>query len=93
MNIGVIHTIHDGDAWREMTRSWDPSLAPEGITLLATGTSTEVDRAVCLWSGPSLEAVSAFLTQAIGSIAENDVFAVYDESVAIAGRPAEAAGV
>jgi hypothetical protein len=93
MNIGVIHTIRDGDAWREMIRTWDSSAVPEGIELLATGTSTDVDRALCLWSGPSVETVRTLLDQIAGSFAHNDVFAVYDESVIIAGRPAEAAGV
>jgi hypothetical protein len=93
MNVGVIHTIRDGAAWREMISNWDASAVPEGIALLATGTSTDLDRALCLWSGPSVEAVSALLDQVAGQIADNDAFAVYDESVIVAGRQAEAAGV
>jgi hypothetical protein len=93
MNVGVIHTIRDREAWREMIRNWDSSAVPEGIELLATGTSTDVDRALCLWSGPSLEAVTELLDQVVGPLADNDAFAVYDESVVIASRPAEAAGV
>lgn len=93
MNVGAIHTIRDGKAWREAIANWDPSSVPEGIELLATGTSADVDRAVCLWRGPSAEAVKEMLDQVLGGFAHNDVFALYDESVMIAGRPAEAAGV
>jgi hypothetical protein len=93
MNVGVIHTIRDREAWRELIRSWDPSTLPEGIELLATGTSADVDRALCLWRGPSLEAVTTMLDQVTGHMAGYDAFRVYDESIIIAGRPAEAAGV
>jgi hypothetical protein len=93
MYVGVVHTIKDRNAWTQMVENFDPAALPEGIELLATGTSGDVDRAVCLWRAPSVETLETTLTQSFGDISVNDCFGVLPESVIVAGSRPEAAGV
>ncbi|PRY50143.1 hypothetical protein LY71_104180 [Geodermatophilus tzadiensis] len=93
MYVGVVHTIRDADGWMEMMRGVDPAAMPAGIELLSTGTSQDVDRAVCLWRAPSVEALQTALDQLAGPYAHNDCFGVQDETVMVAGPVQQAAGV
>jgi hypothetical protein len=93
MYVGAIHTIRDADAWTEMMRSLGPDSFPAGLELLATGTSQDVDRAICLWRAPSVEQLQTTLDQMAGQIAVNDCFGVSDEFTSIMGQSPQAATV
>jgi hypothetical protein len=93
MYVGAIHTIRDADAWVEMMRSLGPDSFPAGLELLATGTSQDVDRAICLWRAPSVEQLQTTLDQMAGQIAVNDCFGVSDEFTSIMGQSPQAATV
>jgi hypothetical protein len=93
MYVGAIHTIRDADAWAEMMRSLGPDSFPAGLELLATGTSQDVDRAICLWRAPSVEQLQTTLDQMAGQIAVNDCFGVSDEFTSIMGQSPQAATV
>jgi hypothetical protein len=93
MYVGAIHTIRDADAWAEMMRSLGPDSFPAGLELLATGTSQDVDRAICLWRAPSVEQLQTTLDQMAGQIAVNDCFGVSDEFTSIMGQTPQAATV
>jgi len=92
MYVGVVHTIRDAEGWMEMLRSTDASSFP-GLELLSTGTSADIDRAICLWRAPSLETAQAVLDEVVGQYAQNDCFAVADETVVVAGPVTQAASV
>lgn len=85
MYVGAIHTIRDADAWAEMMRSVGPDSFPAGFELLATATSQDVDRAICLWRAPSVGQLQTTLDQMAGQIAVNDCFGVSDEFTSVAG--------
>jgi hypothetical protein len=91
MYVGVIHTVRDATAWAEMMRSLGPDSFPAGLELLATGTSQDVDRAICLWRAPSVEQLQTTLDQLAGQIAVNDCFGVSDEFTSVAGQSPQAA--
>ncbi len=93
MYVGAIHTIRDATAWAEMMRSLGPDSFPAGLELLATGTSQDVDRAICLWRAPGVEQLQSTLDQLAGQFAVNDCFAVSDEFTEIAGQASQAASV
>lgn len=96
MYVGVIHTIRDRDGWTAMLRGFDPAGMPEGIALEATGTATDVSRAICLWRAPSVEVLQETLDRILGGLAANDCFGVSDESItsAVLSRAgAQVAGV
>jgi hypothetical protein len=92
MYVGVVHTIRDAEGWMEMLRSTDASTFP-GLELLSTGTSADIERAICLWRAPSLETAQAVLDETVGQYARNDCFAVADETVVVAGPVTQAASV
>jgi hypothetical protein len=91
MYVGVVHTVRDATAWAEMMRGLGPDSFPAGLELLATGTSQDVDRAICLWRAPSVEQLQAALDQLAGDIAVNDCFGVSDEFTSVAGPSPQAA--
>jgi hypothetical protein len=93
MYVGVIHTIRDADAWADMMRSLGPDNFPAGLELLATGTSQDFDRAICLWRAPSVEQLQTALDQMVGEIAVNDCFGVSDEFTSVVGQSPQAATV
>jgi hypothetical protein len=86
MYVGVIHTIRDATAWAEMMRSLGPDSFPSGLELLATATSQDVDRAICLWRAPSVEKLQTTLDEVAGQIAVNDCFGVSDEFTSVVGE-------
>jgi hypothetical protein len=91
MYVGAIHTIRDATAWAEMMRSLGPDSFPAGLELLATGTSQDVDRAICLWRAPSVEQLQTTLDEMAGEIAVNDCFGVSDEFTSVVGQSPQAA--
>jgi hypothetical protein len=93
MYVGVIHTVRDAEAWAEMMRSLGPDSFPAGLELLATGTSQDVGRAICLWRAPSVEQLQTTLDQIAGQIAVNDCFGVSDEFTSVVGQSPQGAGV
>ena len=74
-----------------MMRSVAPDSFPAGLELLVTGTSENVDRAICLWRAPSVEQLQSALDQLAGQFAVNDCFAVSDEFTEITGQTSRAA--
>jgi hypothetical protein len=91
MYVGAIHTINDPDAWTRMITDFDPSTLPEGVELLSTGTSEDIQRAVCVWRGPSVEALQTMLDQLLAEISVNDCFALADQYTMIPGAAQSAA--
>ncbi|WP_409332422.1 hypothetical protein [Trujillonella humicola] len=88
MYFGVVHTIRDGGRWEQMLANADLSTLPEGVDLMSTCTATDTARALCLWRVPSREVLDGVLDQLVGDNAINDVFAVDERSVIVAGQPA-----
>ena len=93
MYVGVIHTIRDQGQWDKAVGGLDLSALPEGVELLATGTSQGVDRALCFWRAPSVEQVQTMLDELLGSAAANDCFAMADDRVMLPGASSQAASV
>jgi hypothetical protein len=80
----AIHTIRDRGRWEEMMRGFDPSTLPAGTDLIATATSIDVDRAICLWQAPDVPGLQAILDDLAGEFAVNDLFPASDEFTMVA---------
>ena len=80
MYVGAIHTINNPDAWTRLITDFDRSTLPEGVELLSTGTSEDIRRAVCIWRGPSVEALQTMLDQQLADTSINDCFALADST-------------
>ena len=85
MYVGAIHTINNADAWTRLITDFDPSTLPEGVELLSTGTSEDIRRAVCIWRGPTVEALQTMLDQMLADTSINDCFALADQYTMIPG--------
>ncbi len=92
MYVGAIHTINNPDAWTRLITDFDRSTLPEGVELLSTGTSEDIRRAVCIWRGPSVEALQTMLDQQLADTSSNDCFALADQYTLIF-RTTQAAAV
>jgi hypothetical protein len=86
MYAAVIHTVKDRKGWDEVLRSFDPASIAEGFELLATGTSEDTARTICLWRAPSVEALQKMLDEGYGELAVNDCFGVPDHYAYVAGQ-------
>lgn len=93
MHVGVVHTIRDQGRWDEALAAWDLSSLPEGFELLATGTSQDVDRCLCLWRAPSVASLQRTLDDVTGDAAVNDCFAMADDRVMLPALGEQTASV
>ena len=77
MYVSVIHTISEPDPfWAAAEAGLD---TPEGVTLHSSYPNGDGSKAVCLWEGPSADAVRDFVDGAAGSYASNEYFEVNAE--------------
>lgn len=73
MFIIVEHTISDPARVQEITQSAE---IPAHLTLHQSLPKGDGTRAVCLWEGPSVDEVRAFVEAAVGHLSTNVYFAV-----------------
>src|SRR4051812_50146690 len=92
MYAAVIHSVKDRKGWDEVLTSFDPASFAEGFELLATGTSEDTARTICLWRGPSGEALQKKLDEGYGGLGVNDCFWGPGHYVFVAGQQQNASG-
>jgi hypothetical protein len=79
MYVSVIHTTSDPETfWSKIQAAGDP---PEGLKLHTVFPSGDGSKAVCLWAGPSAEAVRELVEGTVGEVSDNEYIEV-DESKA-----------
>lgn len=84
MEVGVIHEIHDRDAWQQALD--DHQDFPPDFSLLVFVEAVNRDQAVCVWRASNAEVVQKALDQRFGHAAVNKVFPI-DVHV-LEGQPA-----
>ena len=85
MYVVVEHTVHDPEAFGAATAS---AGIPPHLTLHHSLPTADGTQAVCLWEGPSVEEVRAFVEGGVGHLSDNVYFAVDAERAM--GLPATA---
>ena len=73
MYVVVNHAINDASKFWEIAKSATAAL-PAGYKVIHTFPSPDGRKAVCVWEGPSVEAVRGFLDPATAGVARNDYF-------------------
>ena len=76
MYIVVEHTVHDPEAFGAATASAE---IPPHLTLHHSLPKADGTQAVCLWEGPSVDAVRDYVEGGVGHLSDNAYFAVDTE--------------
>ena len=80
MHVGVIHRISDPAAFEQAEREALDAGLPEGFRLPVHAETPDHVRAVCVWDGPSVEAVRDLVESVVGQYSQNEYFEVELES-------------
>jgi len=73
MYVVVNHAISDTSKFWSLAQSVTAAL-PAGYKVIHTFPSPDGRKAVCVWEGPSVEAVRGFLDPATAGVARNEYF-------------------
>jgi hypothetical protein len=76
MHVGVIHRISDPAAFEEAEHQALAAGLPDGFRLPVHAESPDHRRALCVWDGPSVEAVRDLVESVVGEYSQNEYFEV-----------------
>ncbi len=80
MHVGVIHRISDPEAFqRAEQESLDAGL-PDGFSLPVHAETPDHTTAMCIWIGPSVDAVRDLVESVVGEYSQNEYHEVELES-------------
>ncbi len=82
MHVGVIHRISNPSAFEEAEQKALAAGLPEGFDLPVHAETPGHTTALCIWDGPSVEAVRDLVESVVGEYSENEYFEVRMESSA-----------
>jgi hypothetical protein len=85
MHVGVIHRISNPAAFEEAEHKALAAGLPEDFRLPVHAESPDHTTALCVWDGPSVEAVRELVESVVGEYSDNEYFEVQLE-----GSPAPA---
>ncbi len=80
MHVGVIHRISDPAAFQEAEEQALEAGLPEGFSLPVHAATPEHTTGLCIWEGPSVEAVRDLVESVVGRYSDNEYFEVELES-------------
>ncbi len=80
MHVGVIHRISNPAAFEEAEQQALDAGLPEGFDLPVHAETPDHTTALCIWDGPSVEAVRDLVESVVGEYSQNEYFEVRMES-------------
>jgi hypothetical protein len=80
MNVGVIHRISDPKAFQQAERAALEAGLPEGFHLPVHAEAPDHTTAMCVWDGPSVDAIRDLVESVVGEYSRNEYFEVELES-------------
>ncbi len=80
MHVGVIHRISDPEAFQRAEQAALDAGLPEGIRLPIHAETPEHTTALCIWEGPSVDAIRDLVESVVGEYSQNEYFEVELES-------------
>ena len=83
MHVGVIHRISDPEAFEQAEQKALEAGLPEGLGLPVRAATHDHSTAICIWEGPSVDAVRDVVESTVGEYSQNE----YHE-VELEGSPA-----
>ena len=80
MQVGVIHRISHPSAFEEAEQKALAAGLPEGFDLPVHAETPDHTTALCIWDGPSVQAVRDLVESVVGEYSRNEYFEVQLES-------------
>jgi hypothetical protein len=80
MHVGVIHRISNPEAFEEAEQAALAAGLPEGFQLPVHAESPDHTTALCIWEGPSVDAIRELVESVVGEYSQNEYFEVRLES-------------
>ena len=74
MHVGVIHRISDPEAFQEAEQKALEAGLPDDFRLPVHAESRDHTTAICIWQGPSVDAVRDLVESVVGPYSENDYY-------------------
>ena len=76
MHVGVIHRISDPAAFQRAEQEALDAGLPEGFRLPVHAETRDHTTALCVWDGPSVDAVRDLVESVVGEYSQNEYFEV-----------------
>ncbi len=80
MHVGVIHRISDPQAFQQAEQKALAAGLPEGFRLPVHAETPDHSTAICIWDGPSVDAVRDLVESVVGEHSQNEYYEVELES-------------
>ena len=80
MHVGVIHRISDPEAFQQAEQEALEAGLPEGFRLPVHAETPDHSTAICIWDGPSVDAVRDLVESTVGEYSQNEYYEVELES-------------
>jgi hypothetical protein len=80
MHVGVIHRISAPAAFHQAEQEALDAGLPEGFRLPVHAETPDHTTAICVWDGPSVEAVRDLVESVVGEYSQNEYFEMELES-------------
>ncbi len=72
MHVGVIHRISDPEGFEQAEEQAIAAGLPDGFALPIHAATPDHTTGVCIWEGPSVEAVRDLVESVVGPYSDND---------------------
>jgi hypothetical protein len=83
MHVGVIHRISDPEGFQQAEQQAMEAGLPEGFRLPVHAETPDHTTAICIWDGPSIDAVRDLVESVVGKHSENEYYEMeLDQSAA-----------
>jgi hypothetical protein len=76
MHVGVIHRISNSGAFKQAEQAALDAGLPEGFRLPVHAETPDRTTALCIWDGPSVDAVRDLVESVVGEYSQNEYFEV-----------------
>ncbi len=80
MHVGVVHRISDPKAFQQAEQAALDAGLPEGFRLPVHAETPDHTTALCIWEGPSVDAVRDLVESVVSEYSQNEYFEVELES-------------
>jgi hypothetical protein len=76
MHVGAIHRISDPEGFQQAEQQAIEAGLPEGFRLPVHAATPDHTTGICIWDGPSVDAVRDLVESVVGEYSENEYFEV-----------------
>jgi hypothetical protein len=72
MHVGVIHRISDPEGFEQAEQQAIEAGLPDGFALPVHAATPDHKTGICIWDGPSVDAVRDLVESVVGDFSENE---------------------